>query len=224
MSDREQKYPQIDPELLWNSLGMVQQAVMFALLLISYVSVYMLVSRAPGLHPGLESWLSSLNDLFVTDAIFKDIALGIAAGLAAVILTSVLDVLVALIGGENMRDWMHRTDHLLPETSAQKRWALIISVTGSIQEEIMFRGFIFIALIPVWSHWLWAALILSAFFSLLHAGVQGFWSTIWIFIISVMLCMAIALGFSIYMAAVMHIVINLCNLFILPLLFKKQDE
>ncbi|MCK4531085.1 MAG: CPBP family intramembrane metalloprotease [Candidatus Marinimicrobia bacterium] len=214
----------ITPEQLWNSLGMIQQAVMSILLLFVYVLISIIIARSVSAHPGLENWMQNLQNLFHSDSILTDLVWGALAGLGMVLLLSVLDIIVAFIGRKNIREWIHRTDYMLPVTPIQKRWALSISLSGSIVEEIMFRGFIYMAIIPLWSHWIWAALLLSAVFSLLHAGVQGFWSTLWIFMISIFLCYFISQGGSIYFAAIAHVVINIANLFLLPLLFKKHDE
>lgn len=214
----------VTPEQLWNSLGMIQQAVMSILLLFVYVMISIIIARSVSAHPGLENWMQNLQNLFHSNSILMDIVWGALAGLGMVLLLSVLDIMVAFIGRKNIREWIHRTDYMLPVTQIQKRWALSISLSGSIVEEIMFRGFIYMAIIPLWSHWIWAALLLSAVFSLLHAGVQGFWSTLWIFMISIFLCYFVSQGGSIYFAAIAHVVINITNLFLLPLLFKKHDE
>ncbi|MEA2077580.1 MAG: CPBP family intramembrane glutamic endopeptidase [Candidatus Marinimicrobia bacterium] len=197
---------------------------MFTILLLIYITVSLIISKSVNPHPSLENWICQFHDLFQIDTLLTDLLWGSLTGIGLIVILSLLDVLVALISRVNIREWIHRTDHLLPVTAVQKRWALSISIVGSLQEEIMFRGFIFIALIPLWSHWIWTALLLSAVFSLLHASVQGFWSTLWIFIISVVLCMIVALGGSIYFVAIAHILINITNLFILPLFFKKHDE
>ena len=221
---RNQHRLDLNPELLWNATGIIQQAVMSTLLLIVYVVVSLIISRSSGAHVGLQKWMSDLQALFSFEHILRNMCYGILIGLAALVLINLLDMLIPVLGRKDIRQWMHRTDYLLPRTRTQKHWALAISISGSIQEEIMFRGFIFLALIPLWSHWLWAALIMSAFFSLLHANVQGFWSTVWIYIISVILCAVLALSGSIYIVVMAHITINLSNLFILPLLFKRQNK
>ncbi|MCF7833240.1 MAG: CPBP family intramembrane metalloprotease [Candidatus Marinimicrobia bacterium] len=215
---------EITPEQLWNVLGMIQQAVMLIILFFVYVVVSIIIARSASVHPGLVSWMQNLQNLFHSDNIPMDLVWGALAGFGLALFLSVLDTLVAVIGKKNVRQWLHRTDNMLPVTRVQKRWALSISLSGSIIEEIMFRGFIYMAIIPLWSHWIWAALLLSAVFSLLHAGVQGFWSTLWIFIISVFLCYFIAHGRSLYFVAMTHVIINISNLFILPLFFKKRDE
>ncbi len=221
--ENNHKRLKISPEQLWNSLGMIQQVITAIVLLAVYTTIYFIVERSYVGHPGLTNWLDALNKLFLSDALLKDIALGLAVGIVLVILTALFDLFVAAIQKQNISEWMHRTDHLLPETKVQKRWALGISVVGSVVEEIMFRGFIFMAIINIWDHWIWASLIISSVFSLLHAGVQDFWATILIFIISMCLCVIVAMGGSIYLVAVTHIMINLSNLFILPMLFNKKN-
>lgn len=225
--DNEPQYEnkmKITPGQLWNSLGMIQQAIMSILLLFVYVLISIIIARSASAHTGLENWMQNLKNLFRSDDILMNIVWGALTGLGLVIILSVLDVIVAIIGRKDIRKWLHRTDYMLPVTPLQKRWALSISFSGSVIEEIMFRGFIYMAIIPLWSHWIWAALLLSAVFSLLHAGVQGFWSTLWIFMISIFLCYFVSRGGSLYFAAMAHVVINVTNLFILPLLFKKRDE
>ncbi|RKY54986.1 MAG: hypothetical protein DRP93_04255, partial [Candidatus Neomarinimicrobiota bacterium] len=160
---------------------MIQEAVIFILLLFVYVLISIIITRSTSIHPGLENWMQSLQKIFNAQNIFMDLLWGVVAGIGLAIVLSFLDALVAVIGRKNVRKWLHRTDYMLPVTSVQKRWALRISLSGSVIEEIMFRGFIYMAIVPLWSHWIWAALLLSSVFSLLHAGVQGFWSTIWIF-------------------------------------------
>jgi len=214
----------VTPELLWNSLGMIQQAVMSILLLFVYVLISIIIARSSSVHPGLENWMQNLQSLFHSDSILMDIIWGALAGLGMALLLSGLDIIVGFLGRKNVREWVHRSDYMLPVSPIQKRWALSISLSGSIVEEIMFRGFIYMAIIPLWSHWIWAALLLSAVFSLLHAGIQGFWSTLWIFMISIFLCYFISQGGSIYFVAIAHVVINIANLFLIPLLFKKRDE
>ena len=216
MIDYDQNQYDIDPAMLWNSMGMFQQLIMFTLMSIVYVVISLIISRSSGTHPGLENWMQNLHALFGLHSILRDILFGVLIGILAVLLTTLLDTFIAVISRRDLAKWMHRTDYLLPQSKMQKRWAWAISVTGSIQEEIMFRGFILLAVLPVWSHWIWAALILSAFFALLHASVQGFWSTLWIYMISVLLCAIIALGGSIYLAVVTHMTINVCNMFLLP--------
>jgi membrane protease YdiL (CAAX protease family) len=214
----------ISSELLWNKSGMIQQAVMFTLMLIVYVSISIISSRSNVVHTGFENWLQNLQKLFARNTLLHDILFGAITGLVLSIILFVMDAFVAFIVRTDVKEWIHRTDYLLPQTKKQRSWALSITLVGSIQEEIMFRGFIFLAMLPLWSHWIWAALILSGVFSLLHTSVQGFWSTLWIFVISLTLCFFVSQGKSIYFIALVHIMINLTNLFILPLMFKKRDE
>lgn len=203
---------------------MIQQMIILILMLIVFLIVNYLSVYARVDHPGLQHWLAKLHELFIISSFLKDIIYGALFGLALAISLQLFDAMIAVIAKKNVRTWIHRTDHFLPETLKQKRWALAITVVGSSVEELLFRGFIFMAIMPIWSHWIWSALILSAIFALMHANIQGFWSTVWIFLISLILCMSVADGKSLYFIASLHILINITNLFILPKLFKKKDE
>jgi membrane protease YdiL (CAAX protease family) len=216
--------PIITPGLLWNKSGMIQPIVLSALMVFTFFIILYVTRHSQIEHPGLQSWLQRLQALFFSSKVFKDILIAAILGVVFSLLLQVLDALVALLMKENIRSWLHRTDNLLPVNALQKKWALAITIVGSSVEELLFRGFIFFAMVPIWSHWIWAALVLSALFAFLHANIQGFWSSVWIFLISMILCYFVASGRSLYFIATLHIFINLTNLFILPKVFKKQDE
>jgi membrane protease YdiL (CAAX protease family) len=213
----------IRPEQLWNSTGLLQQAVFSAVLIFSYLGIYLLNDANPGAYPGLDNWLQSLHSLFRLRQGMTLILLAPLIGAALSLLIALLDTAAGLLQKADIHTWIHRTDDLLPDNRRQQYWAFWISLTGSTVEELMFRAFLFTALIPVWNSWVWAALLLSAVFSLLHTGVQGFWSSLWIFFISVLLCYFLVLGFSIYALILIHISINLMNLFGIPYLLKKWE-
>ncbi len=206
----------ITPDQLWNIKGIIQQLVMVALMAIVYMVIIIYTGHSPGLHSGLESWLQNLHALFYTDTLFRDVLIAPVMGVAIAGFLFLLDTAVGYIRKENISNWIHRADYMLPGNKIERNWALGIAIMGSAVEEIMFRGFIFIAIVPIWTSWIWSALLLSAGFSLLHAGIQGFWSTLWIFIISLLLCCFIILGSSIYFVILLHMAINITNMFILP--------
>ncbi len=220
----EKEELKITPELLWNKSGMIQQIILSALMVFTFFIILYVTRHSQIEHPGLQSWLQRLQALFLSSNVLKDMLIAVLLGIGLSLLLQVLDALVAFLMKENIRSWLHRTDNLLPVSTLQKKWAFAITIVGSSVEELLFRGFIFLAMIPLWSHWIWAALVLSAIFAFLHANVQGFWSSLWIFLISMILCYFVASGKSLYFIATLHIFINLTNLFILPKVFKKQDE
>ncbi len=225
MNDNDQQHNelQISSDMLWNKWGMIQQAIIFVFLLIIYTVIVLLLHRSPKPYPGLESWFINFKGLFVSDKWYWDIIFGIIVGTFLSHLLLAFDNLVAWLMKRDIPTWIHRADHLLPQNRKQKKWAVLISIVGSIQEEILFRGYILLAILPLWSHWLWSVLILSTFFALFHAGVQGFWSTLWIFLSSIVLCVSVAAGKSLYFAIMIHIMINLNNLILIPLIYYKKN-
>lgn len=210
--------------MLWNKWGMIQQAITFVVLFFVYTIIVLTLHRSPKPLIGLHQWRESLLNLFVTPKWYWEILLGLVLGTAISHVLLTLDILVAWIFRKNIPQWIHRADHLLPVGKSQRTWALSISIVGSILEEIIFRAFIFLAILPLWSHWIWAVLILSTIFALFHAGVQGFWSTLWIFLSSIILCQSIAAGFSIYFVSAVHIMMNINNLFLIPLLYYRKQK
>ncbi len=212
----------ITPDQLWNIKGIIQQIVMVALMAIIYIVIVNYTGRSPGVHSGLENWLQNLHALFYTNTLLRDMFVAPVMGVAIAGSLFFLDTAVGYILKKNIFNWIHRADYMLPGNKTERNWALRIAIMGSTVEEIMFRGFIFIAIVPIWTSWIWSALLLSAGFGLLHAGVQGFWSTLWIFIISLLLCFFIILGSSIYFVILLHMTINITNMFILPYFLKRK--
>lgn len=210
--------------MLWNKEVMKQQALSFVFIVMVYAVISLILHRSSSPLLGLHQWNDGFIDLFISPKWYWEIFLGIIAGIFISHSIVGLDVLVGRILRKDIRRWVHRTDYLLPVTILQKKWALSISFLASTIEEIIFRGFVLLAILPLWSHPIWAVLILSAFFALLHGGLQGFWSTVWIFLVSIVLSLSIVVGFSLYFVFAMHIIINLNNLFIIPILYYKEKK
>lgn len=207
---------EIGPEQLWNAGSLIQQVIFAGVLLIIYLIIRFLANADPQSHPGLQNWLQNLHGLFYLQKGTMILLAAPVLGAVFSVLLFGMDSLAGLLQKKDMKLWIRRSDNMLPENTVQRRWALLITLSGSTVEELMFRAFIFTALLPVWNSWIWAALLISAVFSLLHTGIQGFWPSVWIFIISVLLCYLLTAGFSIYTLILIHIGINLTNLFVFP--------
>lgn len=224
MNSNPEKKIKISPGQLWNSAGLVQQLVLTAGLLIAYIVIRILTQGNPQSYPGMQNWIANLHSLFKVQYYVRDLFAAPFIGASISLLLFGLDSLAGLLQKKEMKTWVHRSDNMLPVNKTQRHWAFLITFSGSAVEEIMFRAFIFTALIPLWDTWIWSALLLSAVFSLLHAGVQGFWSTVWIFLISIVLCFLLTAGYSIYALVLIHISINLMNLFLIPYLLKRIEK
>lgn len=207
----------IQSNMLWNKTAFFQEVVFLAIAAIVYFISFSIYTWGRQDRPLFFDWFRSVNAMFSDPHVLVSIGIGALAGVAIALVFSSADALVGLISAKNIREWIGRQDYLLPKTDGERKWALIVGFMGSSVEEVIFRCFIFLSLVPLWSGWLWAALILSAGFTLLHAGMQGFWSTIWIFCISFILCFSVHKGMSIYFLAATHILINYSNMFLIPL-------
>lgn len=223
-SDEWHFSPEISPRQLWNANGILQQFVFLLIMGWVYFIIRMLVHNAPGQYGGLERWLQFLQGMFRLSRQMSAFLTAPLIGIFIAFLLFGLDTLTGYLLKKKLQFWMRRGDFMLPVDKKQRGWALAITFLGSGVEELLFRGFIFNAILPVWDSWIWAALILSALFAFLHAGLQGFWSSLWIFIVSVFLCGLAARGRTIYELTLIHITINLMNLFIIPFLFAKIEE
>jgi len=214
----------VSPDMLWNKEVMKQQVFTAVFVLAVYAVILFLLKGSFKPFLGLHRWHESFIDLFMTPKWYKEIFMGIIAGTLISHLIVGLDLLVGSIMRKDIRKWLHRTDYLLPRTSSEKKWAFSITLLASTLEEIIFRAYILLAILPIWSHPIWAVLLLSAAFALLHGSLQGFWSTVWIFLVSIALCLSIVAGLSIYFVAAMHILVNLNNLFVIPILYYKKKK
>lgn len=216
----------IKSDMLWNKTAFIQELIFLAIALIVYLVSFSVFTWGRQDRPLFFDWFGNVNAMFSDPHILVSIGIGAVAGIVIALIFSSADALVGLLSGKNIKKWVGRQDYLLPKTDSERKWALIIGFMGSSVEEVIFRCFIFLSLAPLWSGWIWAALILSAGFTLLHAGMQGFWSTIWIFCISLILCFGVHRGMSLYFLAAAHIMINYTNMFLVPLFtqVKKSSE
>ncbi|HDR04938.1 MAG TPA: CPBP family intramembrane metalloprotease, partial [Candidatus Marinimicrobia bacterium] len=177
--------------------------------------VWLPVYLIPGRFPALQAWSNRvLAALQMSDAVYLFWGIGIAILLS--ILFTVAEISLSKIQGASWDDRLHNADFLLPQTQKQKQNAALINISASTVEEILFRAYFFLALLNLWTHWLWAALLVSAVFALLHTNFQGFTASVWIFISSLILVWLLQTSGSIWPGVLLHFVLNSLNLFILP--------
>ena len=204
------------PDIIWGKPGLFQQ-VIFALVALSiWAIVTFMISLNPASHEALIEWQYRVSGLFHFNNIvtYLGLAILIAAGLSLLFL--ILETLIAMLKNEDITIRLQRNDFLLPVTPGQKWRALGIIFTGSLVEEILFRAYLFQALFPLWNHWIWAALIVSAIFALVHTNMQGLSASIWIFLTSMLLITILMQTSSLLYAVILHFSINFFNLFIIP--------
>lgn len=206
----------LSPEIIWGKPGFLQQGLFWALTVIIWSGISIYSHFHPDTASGLIAWQGQIKPLFNVHHIGNFLLWGIIIGTSLSIIFALADILISIVSGKNWYDSFENLDLLLPNTQKTKKNAAIIVISGSVVEEILFRGFLFFALMPLWTHWLWAAILVSAIFALIHTNLQGFSASLWIFSISMILIIVILQTHSLVFCAVIHTTVNYVNIFIFP--------
>jgi membrane protease YdiL (CAAX protease family) len=98
--------------------------------------------------------------------------------------------------------------HLLPDTTSERIAFIGLSLSAGICEEVVFRGFLLAALMPVLGNTLAALLVSSFLFGVLHA-YQNIFGVLRATLLGSALALPYALAGSIYPAMVAHTVIDI---------------
>lgn len=206
----------ITASLVWSPAGFYQQVFLWLFTVSIPTVVYIVYSLNPVNRTGLYDWLFRVKELINLNHFISYLVLGLAGGIVLSFIFLFLEWFIGRIKGEETHERLYRNDELIPRTPVQKRWAALINLSASVMEEILFRAYLFMALIFVWNHWIWAALLVSAIFAFVHTNIQQLSATIWIFITSFFLCLfTVKLG-GLAFPWGMHLGVNLVNLFIFP--------
>lgn len=206
----------ITASLVWSPAGFYQQIFLWLFTLSIPSIVYIIYTLNPAQRTGLYDWLIHVKALFNLNHFILYLLLGLAGGIILSFIFLLLEWLIGRIRGEDAHERLYRHDELIPRTRVQKRWAALINLSASVMEEILFRAYLFMALIYIWNHWIWAAVLVSAIFAFVHTNIQQLSATVWIFITSLFLCLfTVKLG-GLAFPWGMHFGINLVNLFIFP--------
>jgi uncharacterized protein len=222
MKEPQMQENDITPDMLWGKAGWLQQGIYWLAAFFIFAAVWLPTYLMPSRFPALENWQNRvLNALLTAD--LKFIIWGIGLGLLLALLFAGAEILISKMKLEAWDKRLHNADFLLPQTKKQKQNAALINVSASIVEEILFRGFFFLALANLWTHWLWAAVLVSAVFALLHTNFQGFTASVWIFISSLILIWLLQKSGSLWPGAVLHYMLNSLNLFLLPKLIGGKE-
>ncbi|MCD6234611.1 MAG: hypothetical protein DRP86_03870 [Candidatus Neomarinimicrobiota bacterium] len=214
--DKDPNDLKISASLVWSPIGFYQQIFLWLFTAAIPAIVWLFYSINPLKYDSLYRWLSRVGGLFTLENLIPDLVLGLLAGAVLSFLFLFLEWLISRIKGESPIERLSRQDELIPQTPVQRRWAFAINLSASLVEEILFRAYLFMALISVWTHWLWAAILLSAIFAFVHTNIQQISATVWIFITSLILSYFIVTRQSLVMPWGIHLSVNLMNLFVFP--------
>jgi membrane protease YdiL (CAAX protease family) len=213
-SDKQEQ--KITASLVWSRIGFYQQVFLWLFTLSIPAVVYLIYSINPLKYEGLFGWLTRVKQLININNIFIYFIGGIMGGLLLSLLFLAMEWAISRFKGESPRERLSRQDELIPKTTVQKRWAFGINLSASIMEEFLFRAYLFMALINLWNHWLWASLLVSAVFAFVHTNIQQMSATVWIFITSFALCYFTYTHQTLIIPWGIHLSVNLVNLFIFP--------
>lgn len=214
--DKDPNEVKITASLVWSPIGFYQQTFLWLFTAAIPAVVYLFYSINPVKYSSLYNWLSRVGSLFTIKKLLPDFFFGLLIGTVLSLMFLFFEWLISRIKGESPKDRLSRQDELIPKTRVQRRWALAINISAATMEEILFRAYFFMALINVWSHWLWAALLLSAVFAFVHTNVQQMSATVWIFLTSLILCYFTFTHQSLTIPWGIHLSVNLVNLFVFP--------
>ncbi|MDD3806925.1 MAG: type II CAAX endopeptidase family protein [Candidatus Marinimicrobia bacterium] len=206
----------IKASLVWSRIGFYQQILLWIITAAIPFFIYLFYSINPLKYTSLSNWLSRVGDIITLRRFLPDYVIGLFIGAFLSLFFLLMEWLISRIKGELPKERLSHQDELIPKTSLQRRWAFAINLSASIMEEILFRGYLFMALINLWNHWLWAALLLSAIFAFFHTNIQQMSATVWIFITSLVLCYFTVTRRSLVIPWGIHFSVNLVNLFVFP--------
>jgi len=169
-------------------------------------------------------YVARVQSYFFTGDLSGDSLLGVLSGVVILLLILGSDSVAAKIKHQPIKDHVLRNSHLLPRTSGQHFIALLVGINAGIFEELFFRGGVFTLLLLLLHSTELAILITAGVFALLHAPVQGWYSTAWIFLVGIFLNLLLLSAGSYYAPIFCHITINLGNLFIIPAIFDPGSK
>ncbi len=214
--DPEKEERKITASLVWSRIGLYQQVFLWLFTLSIPAVAWLIHSINPIKYTGIHDWLNRILALINIEHLLVYFIEGLALGMVLSVLFLALEWIISRIKGESPRERLSRQDELIPKTSVQKRWALAINISASVIEEILFRAYLFMALITLWNHWLWAAVLVSAIFAFVHTNIQQMSATVWIFITSLVLCYFTYTHQTLIIPWGIHLSVNLINLFVFP--------
>ena len=214
----------LTPELIWSKLGIYQEIILLGLILATYIISEFIYQLNPVKHYSIYEWHNRVFSIFNFQDVFSYLLKGILIGILVSFIIAALEILISKFKKEIWYKNLTRNNFLLPQTVTQKKMATIIVFSGSFIEEVIFRGLIFFAILPIWNSWIWAALIISSIFAFFHTDAQGFLASIWVFIISIVLSFLIFEYQTIVIVYSTHLTINLISIFVMPQLIEYSKN
>lgn len=214
----------ISPEILWSKYSVIQHIVFWILAIAGWHALHWLGSHAERWTLQIWLYVARIRSYFFTGDFSGQVFLGALTGLGILAIILVVDVLTARIKGERPVRHILRNYQLLPRTTRQQLIAMVVGINAGIFEELFFRGAVFVLLLNIAGSTLIAVILTSLLFAVLHTPVQGWYSTVWIFVVGIVLNILLIRTDAFYAPILCHIIINAGNLFVIPALFEEELE
>lgn len=146
---------------------------------------------------------------------------GIVALLALMFARNALAVARSSQKRERIRSRLKSLGQIMPHTTGEFRWFLVVSLTAGVCEEFLFRGYFIWTLAP-WLSWWGAAALSAAAFGLLHAyqGRSGIISTTFVGVLMTLLVVATR---SLLPAMALHALVDAGNGTIIWFALREQS-
>ncbi len=213
---------EITPDLIWSKYSIIQQFIFWILAVVAWHLLHWMGSTYQQFTIPIWRYTMRVRSYFYTGDFTGMVLLGLlsGAGILAVLLAS--DYVVAKARNEPPLKHILRNRHILPRTRKQQHLALLIGINAGLFEELFFRGGIFTFFLFVFQSTEIAILLTSVIFAMLHAPLQGWYSIVLIFLVGVFLNLLLLQTGSYYAPIFCHIMINMGNLFLIPVFFEEK--
>jgi membrane protease YdiL (CAAX protease family) len=214
----------ISPDLLWSKYSVIQQLIFWLVGLAAWHGLNWIGANYERFTLPIWRYVSTFRSYFFTGNMQGMILLGTICGLAILGLLVLTDYIIARSKNEKPAKHILRNYYLLPRTNKQRYIALFVGINAGIFEELFFRGALYILFFILTGSVVLGVLFTAILFAILHAPIQGWYSSLWIFMVGIFLNILILQTESYYASIFCHIVINIGNLFLIPAMLEEELE
>ncbi len=222
--DNKKPREQISPEILWSKYSVIQQLIFWLVGFAIWKGLNWLAASYESLTLPIWRYVSTVRYYTYAGDMQVMMLIGTISGVIILLLLMLTDYLIARSKGEKPSRHILRNHYLLPRTDKQRYIALFVGVNAGIFEELFFRGALYILFFILTGSVILGILFTAILFAILHAPIQGWYSSLWIFLVGIFLNILLLQTQSYYAPIFCHVIINMGNLFIIPALLEEELE
>jgi membrane protease YdiL (CAAX protease family) len=215
-SGKEKPKIVITPDMIWSWMSIVQQVIFWILFGILWGALNWLGFHFPQKFEFLRNLLTTIKSYFVLENTTPEVILGIAVALVTMTFITAGDVVIAKFEKKSPWEVLLRNADILPVNARHEYFAVAISLSAGVLEELFFRGLLFTTILLLTHSTILSIVLVSAFFASIHITVQGWRSAIWIFIVGIILNILLISRNNLITPIFAHIFINIINIHLLP--------